>query len=183
MEPWGRDVTTLRAVKTLQRAVRSGLFDRKVNTELFFDSEATADAVMLVAGVAAFVNVALVVLGSRGFSLVGLLEAALYAIVAWLLLAAGSWLAATKLFDGSGQIQTAMRLHGHAELPLLLAAFGSTLGVIGLVWSIAAKVPATAEATSVGTTRAVGSVLVGLALVVLIRLIFRLPFMALSSIF
>lgn len=171
-------------MRALKRAVRSAIFDRKVNTELFFDSDATADAVLLVAGIGAVVYFgAIARVGLGAFSITGLLEAVIYAVVGWLILAVGTWVAATKLFDGSGQMQSMMRLHGHAELPLLLALFGGLIGAVGLAWSLAAKVPATAEAGSLDTMKSVAAVLVGFALVVIVRLVFRLPFMALSSLF
>jgi hypothetical protein len=171
-------------MRALKRAVRSAIFDRKVNTELFFDSDSTADAVLLVAGIGAVVYFGAVArVGLGAFSVTGLLEAVIYAVVGWLILAVGTWVAATKLFDGSGQMQTMMRLHGHAELPLLLALFGGLIGTLGLAWSLAAKVPATGEAASLDTMKSVAAVLVGFALVVIVRLVFRLPFMALSSLF
>lgn len=171
-------------MRALKRAVRSAIFDRKVNTELFFDSDATADAVLLVAGIGAVVYFGAVArVGLGAFSITGLLEAVIYAVVGWLILAVGTWVAATKLFEGSGQMQSMMRLHGHAELPLLLALFGGLIGTLGLAWSLAAKVPATAEAGSLDTMKSVAAVLVGFALVVIVRLLFRLPFMALSSLF
>lgn len=169
-------------MKTLRRAVRSSSFDRRVNTELYFDSEATADAVLLVSGVAAVVYIVRVAAASfRLFSLTGLLETVIFALIAWLLLAGGSWIAATRLLGGDGQLQTMMRLHGHCELPLVLAAFPGPATAIGLVWSLAAKVRATGEAASLPLTKSVAAVLIGLALVLLIRLIFRLPFLAFSA--
>ena len=171
-------------MRTLKRALRSAAFDRKVNTELFFDSDATADAVLLVAGIAVVGYLRLMFqFGFGAFSLTDLFQVVIGSVVAWLILAAGTWVAATKLFEGSGQIQTMMRLHGHAELPLVLTAIGPIGATIGLVWSAAAKVPATSEASSLDRTKSFAAVLVGFALVVLIRLIFRLPFLALSSIF
>lgn len=171
-------------MRALKRAVRSAIFDRKVNTELFFDSDATADAVLLVAAIGAVVYFGVLArIGFGAFSVTGLLEAVIYAVVGWLILAVGTWVAATKLFDGSGQMQTMMRLHGHAELPMLLALFGGIIGTLGLAWTLAAKVPATGEAGSLDTMKSVAAVLVGFALVVIVRLLFRLPFMALSSLF
>lgn len=164
--------------------MRSALFDRKVSTELFFDSDATADGVLLVTGVSAVAYLSVLLrIGVGAFSVEGLLSTVIAALVAWLILAGGTWVAATKLLDGDGQLQTMMRLHGHAELPLVLAAFGSVPGLIGLVWSMAAKVPATRESASLDTVKAAAALLVGFALVVLVRLVFQLPFMALSGLF
>jgi hypothetical protein len=57
------------------------------------------------------------------------------------------------------------------------------LGGIGLAWSLVAKIVATSEAASIDTAKSVASVLVGFALVLLIRLVFRLPFLLLGSLF
>lgn len=170
-------------MKTLQRAARSAIFDRRVHRDLFFDSDATADAVLLVAAISALTYLGLVVrVGLGAFSVTNMFEVIIGGLVGWLILAAGTWLAATKLLQGSGQLQTMMRLHGHCELPLVLALLGPVGATIGLVWSAAAKVPATSEGGSLDTAKSVAAVLVGFALVVLIQLIFRLPFLALSSI-
>lgn len=169
-------------MRSLKRAGRASVLDRRAHSELFFDSDATADAVLLVAAISAVVYVGQVVRAGF-FSVTGLLEAVIFGLVGWLLLAGATWLAATRLFDGSGQLQTMMRLHGHCELPLILAVFGPIGSVVGLVWSAVAKVVATSESASVDTTKAVASVLIGLALVVIIRLIFRLPFLAFGALF
>ncbi|MFP3914815.1 MAG: hypothetical protein ACLFWM_08060 [Actinomycetota bacterium] len=171
-------------MRALRRALRASLFDRKAHTELFFDSDATADAVLLVAAVQAVVYVGQVVrIGFGAFSLTGLLETVIFGLIGWLILAGATWLAATRLFEGSGQLQTMMRMHGHCELPVVLAVAGPIGAAAGLVWSVAAKIVATAEGASLDTIKALASVLLGFALVVLVRLLFRLPFMALGGLF
>src|SRR5690606_35781011 len=107
----------------------------------------------------------------------------LYGLFPGLILSAATCFVAPRLFGGSGQMQTTIRLHGHCELPLLLAIFGDVLGGIGLAWSLVAKIVATSEAASIDTAKSVASVLVGFALVLLIRLVFRLPFLVLGSLF
>lgn len=175
-------------MRAIRRAIRSALFDRKVNTELFFDSDATADAVLLVAGI--YVAIYLAWQGQIGFggiSIEALLQIAISGVVGWLILAVATWFAATRLFQGDGQMQTMMRLHGHAELPILLAALnpyvGGVIGGIGLAWSLAAKVVATRETSSLDLQKSVASVVIGFAIVFVVRLVFQLPFIALSSIF
>src|SRR5690606_7398231 len=131
-------------MRALKRAVRSAIFDRKVNTELFFDSDATADAVLLIAGIGAVVYFGILArVGFGAFSVTALLEAVIYAVVGWRILAVGTWVAATKLFDGSGRRQTMRGLHGHAELAMLLALWSGIMGALGLAWRLAAEVPAT----------------------------------------
>ena len=172
-------------MRALRLAVRASILDRRAHSELFFDSDATADAVLLVAAISAVVYATRVVrfAGFGAVSLTGLLEAVIYGLISWLILAAATWFVATRLFSGSGHMQTMIRLHGHCELPLLLWIFGDVAGGIGLVWSLVAKVVATSEAASLDTPKSVGSVLIGFALIVVVRLIFRLPFMVLGSLF
>jgi hypothetical protein len=171
-------------MRSLQRAFRAAIFDRKVHRELFFDADATADAVLLVAAISAATYLGFVGrVGLGAFSVTGMFEVIIGGLVGWLILSAGTWLAATKLLHGSGQLQTMMRLHGHCELLLLLSLFGPWGATVGLVWTAAAKVPATSEGASLDTPKSVAAVLVGFALVVLIQLIFRLPFLALSTLF
>lgn len=164
--------------------MRASILDRRAHTELFFDSDATADAVLLVAAINAVVYFGLVLrIGFSALSLTGLLETVIFGLIGWLILAAATWLLATKLFEGSGQLQTMMRLHGHCELPLLLGVIGPIGSIVGLIWSAAAKVVATSEGASVDLLKSVAAVLLGYALVILVRLIFRLPFMALGALF
>ena len=170
-------------MRALRRAFRATLLDRRAHSELFFDSDATADAVLLVAAISAVVYAVtmLRIFGLRALSLTALLETVIYGLIGWLILAAATWFVATRLFAGSGQMQTMIRLHGHCELPLLLSVLGPVIGGIGLAWSLVAKVVATSEAASLDTAKSVASVLVGFALVVVIRLIFRVPFLALGA--
>lgn len=172
-------------MRALRRAVRASILDRRAHSELFFDADATADAVLLVAAISAVTYAASVVriIGFRFLTITNLLEYVIYGLIAWLILSAATWFVATRLFGGSGQMQTTIRLHGHCELPLLLAIFGDVLGGIGLAWSLVAKIVATSEAASIDTAKSVASVLVGFALVLLIRLVFRLPFLLLGSLF
>lgn len=171
-------------MRAVRRALKSAIFDRGTHRDLFFDSDATADAVLLVAAISAVTYAGMVARAGLGaFSVTGLFEVVIYGVVGWLILSAGTWVAATKLLQGSGQLQTMMRLHGHCELPLVLAIFGPIGAAVGLGWTVAAKVPATGEAASLDIAKSAAAVLVGFALVILIRAVFRLPFLALSAIF
>src|SRR3990170_2616287 len=93
-------------MRTLQRAARSAIFDRRVHRDLFFDSDATADAVLLVAAISALTYLGLVVRAGLGaFSVTNMFEVIIGGLVGWLILAAGTWLAATKLLQGSGHLR------------------------------------------------------------------------------
>lgn len=170
-------------MRAVRRALRASIFDRRAHTELFFDSDATADAVLLVSAVVGVVYIGSVIpSGFSALSLRGLLSAVIFGVIDWLIVAAATWFVAGRLFQGGGHMQTMMRLHGHCELPLLLAVFGGVGYGVGLAWLTAAKVVATSEASSIDIWKALASVIVGLALVFLIRLLLRIPFGVLGAV-
>jgi len=168
----------------IQRAFRAALFDRNAYNAVFFDGDATADAVMLVGGVHGVVYLVQAVTRA-GVSLrlvEGLLGAIISGLASWLFLAVAVWFAGTRLFGGSAQMQTVIRLHGFAVLPLLLGIFGaSALVIAGVVWFLAALVVATSVALSLSFRDAVLSVLVGYAILFIVGLLFRLPFLVLGG--
>lgn len=120
--------------------VRAARLDKKLYTELFFDSYATGNSVLAVALVYGVIYVA-VVLGSPlvGFDLIGFLWFMLGGIVGWLIVAGGLWLASTKVFQGHGSGATAVRLTGFSHAPLLLLAAGPFVpsGLVQLVVAVA----------------------------------------------
>jgi hypothetical protein len=170
--------------KILNRAFQAALLRRKPFTEAFFDGESTADAALLVAVVAAVTYGGLVLRVGASFSLTDLFRLVLASVTSWLILGFATWLASSRLFQGSGTPQTMLGLQGLAVLPLLLDMFGSNLiGAVALIWYVAILVVATREATNLEAKNAVVSVLIGLAAAALIRALLAVPFMAFSSIF
>ncbi len=167
------------------RAGRAALLDRKPFTEAFFDSDAAADAAILVSSVAAATYVGILLLpgGIGAFSVTGLLQVVIAGVVSWLILGFATWFAATRLFGGSGRPQTMLGLHGLAVLPLLLEMTGSLGGTIGLVWYLVVLVVATREAVDLQTRDAAVSVLIGFALAVIFRALLGVPFAVFSAIF
>src|SRR5690606_7319956 len=120
-------------MRALRRAFRATLLDRRAHSELFFDSDATAEAVLLVAAISAVVYAVtmLRIFGLRALSLTALLETVIYGLIGWLILAAATWFVATRLFAGSGQMQTMIRFPGACEVPLFLAVLGPGIGGCG----------------------------------------------------
>ena len=165
-------------MKMFTRAGRAALFDRKAFTEAFFDNDAAADGAIVVAGVGALSYVGILVwLGVLNrFSLSGLFEFVIAAVVSWLILSFTTWFAATRLFGAGGRPQTMIAMQGLAALPLLLEMFGSVSGGIGLVWYLGVLVVATREASDLELKKAAVSVLIGFAAAVIIRAIIGVPF-------
>lgn len=166
----------------LTRSGRALLLDRRPFTEAFFDSNAMADSAILVSLVAAVTYVATVFVSAGSFSVTGLFGSVIAGIISWLILGFATWLAATKLFNGSGRPQTMLGLQGLAVLPLLLELF--PIGAaIGLVWYLVILVIATREAVSLPTREAAVAVLIGFAIAVVVRLLIGVPFAVFSAIF
>ena len=172
--------------KIFSRAFRGAMLDRKAFAEVFWDDDATADGVIVVAVVAAasFVTVAMTRASVSLGSIPALLQTTVSAVASWLILAAATWFAATKMFKTGGGIQTTMATHGLAYLPTITFVIPiAIVPVIGLVWYIAVLTRATQEAVSTTTKTAFLAVLVGFAFMLMIQAIFRLPFTAASALF
>jgi hypothetical protein len=172
--------------KIFTRAARGAMLDRKAFAEVFWDDDATADGVIVVAltAVASFVIVALTRASVSLGSIPALLQTTVSAVASWLILAAATWFAATRLFKTGGGIQTTMATHGLAYLPTIAFVIPIAIApVVGLIWYIAVLTRATQEAVSTSTRTAFLAVLVGFAFMLIIQAIFALPFTAASALF
>jgi Yip1 domain len=163
-------------ISTLQRAARMAGFDRRVATELMFDTSAMGDAVLLVAGIHVVIGLVASIRGGF-FDVVGLLTAAIYGVAGWLILSFAVWIMGTRVLKASGDVQALMRGAGFGSLPLLLAVVG--LAWVGTIWHLAVVVLVTRVVLGLEWKEAAGAVLLGAALVVLIQLLFRAPFLLL----
>lgn len=172
--------------KIFSRAFRGAMLDRKAFAEVFWDDDATADGVIVVASVAVASFLIVVVTGaSFSIGLIpALLTAAISAVASWLILAAATWFAATRMFKTGGGIQTTMATHGLAYVPTITFAIPIPIvPVIGLVWYLAVLTRATQESVSSNTKTAFLAVLVGFAFMLMIQAVFQLPFTAASALF
>lgn len=170
--------------KIISRAVRGAMLDRRAFSEVFWDDDATADGVIVVAlvAVASFLIFALTRASVSLSSIPALLQTAISAVASWLILAAATWFAATRLFKTGGGIQTMMATHGLAYVPTIAFAIPFALApVVGIVWYVAALTRATQEASSTSTRTAFLAVLVGFAFMLIVQALFRLPFTAAAA--
>lgn len=167
----------------LTRAGRAAIFDRRSFDGWLFDASATADAALVVLGVAVTIAVATLVrlsVGLSGLSLV--LGSAIESLASWVLLGAATWFAGTRLFEGVGDWQTVIRMIGLAYLPNLLQVLpGVVPGLLGYLWYLAAATVGTSVALSQSTRNAGLSVLTGAALLFVLDLVFRTAFSGFSS--
>lgn len=160
--------------KIFSRALRGAMFDKKAFEHAYWDDDATADGVILVATVSAvaFVIQAVLSAGLGTGAILGFLGAAISGVAQWLILAACVWVASTKIFKSGGGLQTMMAAHGLAYLPLLLTAVPIVLvGMAAVLWYLAVLVVATRATTESNLKIAVLSVLVGYAILVLLSAI------------
>ncbi len=148
------------------------MFDRRVATELMFDSSATGDAVLLVAGIHVVVVLTRMLL-AESFALMVVLESAIFGVAGWLILSFAIWIMGTKVLKGQGDVQALMRVSGFASLPLLLAMVG--FGWVGSIWQLAVMVLGTGVVLGQNTKEALGSVVLGAALLFAFQLVFRAP--------
>lgn len=161
------------------RAIRATFLDRRAHKEAFFDDDAAADGVILYAlvGAASYLIVHLRIGSLRFFSITGLLRSAIVLLIGWLVMATSTWFVAGRLFGSTlRRPQLMIGLHGLGALPLLLDAGGQVLGGIGLLWHLAILTVATEEASSLDLRRSAASVLIGFAVVTLIRMLLQVPF-------
>ena len=125
----------------INQMLRAARLDKKLYTELFFDSYATGNAVLVVSLVYSLIYLGSLVAGER-FNLIGFLWFLFGGLIGWLIAAGALWLAGTKVFNGRGQGQTSVRLTGFAHTPLALIAVATlTTGfvaqgilVVALLW-------------------------------------------------
>lgn len=156
----------------LDRIIRAARLDRRLFTEVFFDSAATGDAVLVVAGVYAAIYLALVLGSSLGFGVVDFIGIMLSGLIGWLIVAGGLWLAGTKIFEGSARGATVIRLTGFSHAPLALLVVAPFVGspitdvvvAASIIWFVAAIAAAARVLFDFDTRKAVGSALLGVAL-------------------
>jgi hypothetical protein len=171
-----------------QRALRAARFDKGVFDDVRWDGNATADAVVLVAVVS--LAVLLGVFLGQGFRAATFVTAALNVMISnvagWLLLAVATWFAASRLFKPQGdywrrfeQTQAVMRVHGIAYLPMILGAFvefSPILAGVGSIWYFAAAGVGTAQVMDLKLREGLAAVLIGAAIMFVLRLILGYSF-------
>ena len=80
-----------------------------------FETDATGDAVLLVAAIEGVITLGAMLLGG-GFNLILLIQSMILGIAGWLVLAAAVWFMGTRLLKGSGQIEAMFRVTGFGRL-------------------------------------------------------------------
>ena len=173
----------------LQQAWRATTLDRRAFGEWLFGSSATGDAALIVIGVGLVRFIVLVLAsGDFGALVIGVVTTAINALAGWVFLAVATWFAATRLFDGVGDWQTVLRMHGlayFANIVSVLSVVRGSIGnwsiIIGYVWFLIAATVGTSVGLSLKTRDAALSVLIGAAILYVIELLFSGAFFGVSQ--
>lgn len=155
----------------IRRAVEAAFLKRDSLVDIALDQRATADAALLVSGVALIGYVWELVGGAR-FSWRLLLAILINSVMVWVIIAGLTLLAGRVLCRTETPMFTIMRLQGFCHLPLLLTYLVAPLAWFGRVWFLAALVFATAEALETVWWRAALAVLASLAGLLIITQLF-----------
>jgi hypothetical protein len=183
----------------LKHAWRAALLDRSVYNEWMYNSAATADAALIVIGVA-LANVVAEIVAGRSLSLdliTIILQTVISALAGWIFLAVATWFAGTKMFHGYGDMQSVIRMQGLAYLPNVLGAVALVLAGLGVfpvgvlravtlagyIWYLVAATVGTSVALSLKNRDAGLAVLVGAAILYLFDLLIRGSFSGISRAF
>ena len=155
----------------IRRAVEAAFLKKNSLVEIALDHRATADAALLVSGVALIGYVWQLVGGPR-FSWRLLVAILINSVMVWVIIAGLTLLAGRLMFKAETPMSTVMRLQGFCHLPLLLIYLATPLSWFGRVWFLAALVFATAEALETVWWRAAVAVLASLAGLLIITQLF-----------
>lgn len=173
-----------------RRALRAATFDRKTFVEALWEHSATADAALLVVVVSAFVAVVNAIRFGYGITSMvsGVLSFAIYSLAAWLFLAIATWFVGSRLFTPAGDsrrrfeaAQMMLRMHGLAFLPVALSVFGGFVALAGQLWYLAAAALGTSVALDSKAWEGGIAVLLGAAVMALIRVLLGAPFAILGG--
>lgn len=153
----------------IRRAAQVAFFRKDALFAISIDHRATADAALLVSGVAVAGYLWNVVAG-RGFSFWAFLATALNSVMVWVVMAGLTFLIGRLVCQSRTPVPNIMRMQGYAYLPLLAPALfpDSFLALVCRVWFLVLLVFVTAEALETVYLRAavtVGGSLVGLFVV------------------
>lgn len=130
----------------IRRAAAAAFFRKNAVFEIYLDHRATADAALLILGLAGIGYLWRVVLEGYRFSVWNLLLLLLNALMLWIVRAGVCLLVGKVFFRKESSMATIMRLQGFCYLPLVLTFLSASIGVFGIIWFLALLVFATAEA-------------------------------------
>ena len=155
----------------IRRAVGTSLLKRNSLLDIALDRRATADAALLVSGVAV-IGYLWDVMRGVGFSLRLLVAVLINSLMVWIIMAGITLLMGKVLFKTETSMSTVMRLQGFSYLPLVLTYLAGPVALAGRVWFLVVLVVATNEALETVYWRAVVTVVASLAGLLVISQLF-----------
>ncbi len=151
----------------IRRAVGTAFFKKNSLLDIALDHRATADAALLVSGVAV-IGYLWDMISGVGISLRLLIAVLIYRLMVWIIMAGLTLLVGKALCKTETSMPTIMRLQGFSHLPLVLTRLADPLPLMGLIWFLGVVVFATAEALETVYWRAAVTVVASLAGLILI---------------
>ncbi len=155
----------------IRRAVGTSLLKRNSLLDIALDQRATADAALLVSGVAV-IGYLWDVMRGVGFSLRLLVAVLINSLMVWIIMAGITLLMGKVLFKTETSMSTVMRLQGFSYLPLVLTYLAGPVALAGRVWFLVVLVVATNEALETVYWQAVVTVVASLAGLLVISQLF-----------
>lgn len=151
----------------IRRAVGTAFLKRDSLLDIALDQRATADAALLVSGVAV-IGYLWGVMRGAGFSVRLLLAVLINSLMVWIIMAGITLLMGKVMCKTETSMSTVMRLQGFAYLPLILTYLAVPVALAGRIWFLVVLVVATNEALETVYWRAVLTVVASLAGLLLI---------------
>ena len=159
------NLTEMDPVATLKRIVDAASFRRRVFVWMQFESNATGDAIVIVA----LTSVVIAVAAGVDLSLNAILSLSINALVAWLIISGLTWAAARFIFDAHADYAPVLRVAGFAFPTLLVLivtvrVFPNLFGLfVGFLWFIAVVAAGTQEVLDMKREHAWGAAGAGFA--------------------
>lgn len=158
----------------LRNMWRAAALDVEFYNTVEHDASYTAQAFAVVVVVQLLAGVGGALLAPSRFLSV-IVAAVIGGLVSWVLWSAVTWFVGTKLFGGTADYGEMLRVLGFAQSPMVLGVI-PFLGLIGAIWALVAGVVAIREGLDVSTGAAIGTVVIGWLLVLVLRIVLLLIF-------
>ncbi|HEY5579258.1 MAG TPA: YIP1 family protein [Acidimicrobiia bacterium] len=155
----------------LQNMIKAARLDTGFYNTVEHDSSYTGQAAGVVVVVAVLASIG-TWLGPGDQQLISLAAGTVVgSLVGWVIWAAITFFVGTRFFGGTADIPEMLRVLGFAQSPAALAVVPLIGGLVGGIWALIAAVVAVREGLDLSTGKAIGTVIVGWIVLVVIMLI------------
>jgi hypothetical protein len=165
----------------INRMIRAAMLDIAFYEEAEADTSLTQEALMvvilvsIVGGIGSFLGG--IIGGDIGAAIIGLIVAVVLGVINYYIWAYITYFVGTNLFEGTADPGELLRTLGYASSPRVLGILGFIpcvgwlIALIGGIWALVAGVVAVRQALDFDTTKAVITVIIGWAIILIITLV------------